>query len=128
MKRRVIFWAIAAALSLAPATLFAQSSEVAQASPWIEILRNFGVPTTFLAFFVWYHLQRQKSHETAIKAKDDEITRINKENSVELSRVNELRVKEAQENANRLFQRDKESMNLLAEADKTLTMILEKLR
>lgn len=128
MKRRITFWAIAAALSLVPATLFAQTSEATQASPWIEIVRNLGVPTTFLAFFVWYHLQRQKSHETAIRAKDDEITRINKENSAELSRVNELRVKEAQENANRLFQRDKESMTLLAEADKTLTMILEKLR
>ena len=122
-------------------------------NPWIEIVRNLGVPTTFLFFFGWYHLQRTKNHEAAITAKDNQISklvtdqsaevarinrenlaevmRINKEHATELSRVNELRVKEAQENANRLFARDKESMALLAEADKTLTiltMTMEKFR
>lgn len=122
-------------------------------TPWVEIVRNLGVPTVFLGFFTWYHLQRTKSHEAAITAKDNqinklvvdqssatsklvadqsaEVARINKEHATELSRVNELRVKEAQENANRLFARDKESMALLAEADKTLTiltMTMEKFR
>lgn len=108
-------------------------------TPWVDIATRLGVPTALLAFVVWYHVRMTREHAVLVKEKDLEIARLNKEHdgeiarivkeySSELSRVNEQRVKESQEMTSRMFQRDNTAMDILTETDKTLTLIMEKLR
>lgn len=127
---KIISWGFAAMLAIAtPGLLFAQvggasEKESIVVNPWVDIVTRLGVPTAFLGFFIWFHIQRQKSHDQALKDKDAIIAT----KDGEITRINDLRVKEAQASSDRIFERDRETRDLLTEADKTLSMILGKLK
>jgi hypothetical protein len=78
--------------------------------PWIDIASRFGLPVAMLAAFAWYH------------------ARVVKEKDGELSRINELRVKESRELSDKLVERDKTFLDMLNEVDKTLSMLLDRIK
>jgi len=77
---------------------------------WLDIAKTFGVPTAILVIVLVYH------------------ARVVKEKDAELARVNELRVKESKDLADLLLVRDKGFLELLGEVDKTMTIMLERLK
>lgn len=77
---------------------------------WLDIAKTFGVPTAILVIVLVYH------------------ARVVKDKDAELARVNELRVKESKDLADLLLVRDKGFLELLAEVDKTMTIMLERLK
>lgn len=132
--------------------LFAQALGGAegQVPIWYEIAVRFGLPVAMLVFVVWHYLKTTAEHAKGIAAKDKEIAalndrlastitayhswfvqqvaNLNERHQAEVTRVNERRVQEAHEHMTRMYERDEASMEMLQQADKTLTTILEKLR
>lgn len=76
----------------------------------LDIAIKFGLPTAILVVVLVYHAK-------VVKAKD-----------VELARINEMRVTESKDLADRLLGRDKAFLELIREVDKTLTIMLERER
>ena len=101
-------------LFLAQASAQAAATEAAstlvQVSPWVDIATRLGVPTAILVAVLYYHV------------------RIVREKDAELARVNEQRVAESKAHAERMYEREKTQTELFGEVDKTLTLLLERIR
>lgn len=119
--------------------LFAFSGEEALISPMTDIATKLGLPSALLAFFIYYHIRVTREHSSALALKDAELARVNtahdavmmevhKSYMAELGRVNDRRVDEAKGFGDKIFDRDKENSALLADVDKTMTKVYEKLR
>jgi hypothetical protein len=95
---------------------------------FLDVATRFGVPTAILIVVFVYHARVVKDHAALIKEKDVELARILGVKDAELARVNELRVKESQEVADRMIVRDAKYIEVLGEVDKTLTLISQRVK
>jgi len=77
---------------------------------WIDIATRFGVPTAILGIVLLYH------------------ARVVKEKDVELARVNELRVNESRAVSDKMIERDGKYLATFAEVDKTMSMLIDRMR
>jgi len=102
---------------------------------WVDIATRLGVPVALLILLAWYHIQTTKGHAQLVKAKDDEIKRLNDEHDDDIAKVNEqvTRVNELRVSEHRQIHQDiigllNQTNKTMSETDKTLTMILERLK
>lgn len=77
---------------------------------FLEIAKTFGVPTAILAIVLIYH------------------ARVVKEKDAELARVNELRVSESKSVSDKMIEHDNKSLTTWHEVDKTLQLLIERIR
>jgi len=78
--------------------------------PWVDLASRLGVPIALLAIVATYHV------------------RVIREKDAELARINEMRVKESREIADKMVERDKTFLEMLGEVDRTLSMLLDRIK
>ena len=104
--------------------LFAQ----ALASPepwWLDVVVKIGVPAAILGLLLYLGLPY---HERVVKAKDEELARVNKELNAEITRINEARVRDAEARADKQLLRDEKFANLLQAVHGALELLDERIK
>ena len=88
---------------------------------WVDIATRFGMPTAILAIVLIYHAR-------VVKEKDAALALVNELKDKELARVNELRVNESQAVSDKMIERDMKSLTTWHEVDKTLGLLIERIK
>ncbi len=77
-----------------------------------ELAKVFGLPMALLAILAYYHVGVLAKHAALVASKDEEI-----------KRVNDLRVAESRDLADRSIERDEKTGAFLGELDKTIGVL-----
>lgn len=84
---------------------------------WVDIAKTFGPSAAILVAVLVYHAKAVEKHAKVIEKKDAEI-----------ARVQELRVKESKDVSDKMIEHDNKSMTTLHGVDKTLSMLIDRIR